>query len=421
MPSIRIEYYKGKELAGGRFPIAITVTHKGRPIRKYIDACLPSEWDKDKKQMLIPNGKAGALIRLRNQEIHNKLSTYTLKYSKLLKNNQWEPEDVFSEKEVGEDMPATDITFWHLTELYLKYLREEKSGATCLWFEGVINKFKCQLNKDGTGQFIDIEKFKLSDFSDEVIDHFRRFMITQKNSSSTMNANFKILRFVSNYAAQKGLASKPDALHNFKLPKRTYGAKKKLDDTDMDKFRAVHVDKGSKKSEIKDMFLLCYLFRGMRISDMIRLKHSFIQGNTLVYVSSKNEKLFEMKIPKEALKILGKYPKDAEYVFSFYNFKPDKNKSDGQNRMDEYQKIKSITANINNKLKELAADAKIEKNISTHIARHSFAKKALETFKGDTNLTMDLLGHNSLAVHQAYVRELSRSDDLNDAVDQMFE
>lgn len=412
MPSIRIEYYKGKELSGGRFPISITVTHKGRPKRKYIDSCLPDEWDENKMQLVIPNGKEGALIKLRNQEIKKNLSKYTLVYTNLIESKiNWVSEDVFSTTELGDDNSNHATTFWHLAELYYKYLQDEKSGATCLWFNGVIKKFKT---------YIDNPDFKLSDFTDKVIDGYRVYMIEQGNSSSTMNANFKILRFVSNYAAQKGLATKPDALHSFKLPKRTYGAKRKLDDKEIELFRKVDVLKDSKIEEIKDMFLLAYLFRGMRISDVIRLQRSFIQGNTLIYTSSKNEKLFEIRIPKEAMDIINKYPKYRKYVFSFYSFTANPDLSDGLNRINEYKVIKAISANINNKLKDLGKRAGITKSISTHIARHSFAKKALEVFKGDTNLTMDLLGHNSLAVHQAYIRELSKSDDLDNAVDQMF-
>ena len=71
-------------------------------------------------------------------------------------------------------------------------------------------------------------------------------------------------------------------------------------------------------------------------------------------------------------------------------------------------------------LKEVAALAGINKSVSSHIARHTFAMLAIDRVK-DANITMDMLGHSSLKVHEAYVRSISKADELDNAVASIFQ
>jgi integrase len=50
-------------------------------------------------------------------------------------------------------------------------------------------------------------------------------------------------------------------------------------------------------------------------------------------------------------------------------------------------------------------DAGIDKPLSSHIARHTFARMAIDKVNNPM-ITMSLLGHTSLAVHQQYLKDV---------------
>ena len=74
--------------------------------------------------------------------------------------------------------------------------------------------------------------------------------------------------------------------------------------------------------------------------------------------------------------------------------------------------ITAKTALINKCLKQIATEAGIDKNVSMHISRHSFAKAAKT--KGLDNLSVkDLLAHSNIAVTERYMGDFDTSQ--NDA------
>ena len=66
-----------------------------------------------------------------------------------------------------------------------------------------------------------------------------------------------------------------------------------------------------------------------------------------------------------------------------------------------YQR-EEFSRQINKYLKKIATEAKIQKNVSFHIARHSFAKVAKDN-KVDNNHLKELLGHSNIKVTEGYM------------------
>ncbi|GAB3822328.1 hypothetical protein GCM10028895_26520 [Pontibacter rugosus] len=93
--------------------------------------------------------------------------------------------------------------------------------------------------------------------------------------------------------------------------------------------------------------------------------------------------------------------KDKGYILPF--LKEDLNPEKHQNR------IESMTALINRMLREVATKAEIEKKITTHIARHSFASLAWANSR-DIKAVSQALGHTSVRMTENYLRDLSGSE-----------
>ena len=74
---------------------------------------------------------------------------------------------------------------------------------------------------------------------------------------------------------------------------------------------------------------------------------------------------------------------------------------------EKYKKdIGSKTALINKFLKKIGEDAVIDKKISTHIARHTFASIAIKKSNGDINFVQNALKHSNAKITQVYLASL---------------
>ncbi|MFN9582288.1 MAG: tyrosine-type recombinase/integrase, partial [Bacteroidota bacterium] len=143
---------------------------------------------------------------------------------------------------------------------------------------------------------------------------------------------------------------------------------------------------------------------GIRIRDLMQLKWNNIQGEFLSYGMSKNHKGQLIKLLPEALKILNEYkpkkPKQTDYIFPIL-------KNNIQYDRDSLgSAIRSYTALINYKLKQLADIAEIEVNLTTHISRHTFATIASRKGIDSYNL-QKLLRHSSLKQTENYLEQLN--------------
>ena len=88
----------------------------------------------------------------------------------------------------------------------------------------------------------------------------------------------------------------------------------------------------------------------------------------------KNDKPVSLKIPEKAIVILKQYNsvKDQNngYIFPFLN------SMETSNNEDLFKKTRNATKLFNKYLKRIAIKCKIDKNLSNHIARHSFGNIA---------------------------------------------
>lgn len=402
MASVKIVHYTNKVYTDGSSPIILQVIQKGKIKRKVIAAVWPEQWNDEKKRVYVKKHPNYAQINTILSDEFNRVEKLLMVANGVFIHNPFGDSD-----KIEEELKV--LTYWEIAELYLNE-KKKQSGWTYITFKGIIDKFS---------KFVNNPNLLLSQIDEKIIKGYLNYMQGLNNTPGTMKNNFKILRFVSEYGHKNKYDTKPDALHNFKLPTADNSPKKKLDEAELDLFAKVKLTPGTKIEETRDIFLLAVYLRGIRISDILQLKHTDIKKGRLLYKSGKNGKHFDIKLIDQALDIVARYKQDNGYIFSFFKWKQNTSISQDENEVTRAIHLKSITAHINNNLKEIAEKAGINKNISTHIARHTFAKMALDKIK-NTNISMDLLGHSSLKVHEAYVRSITQSDRLDDAADDIF-
>jgi integrase/recombinase XerD len=131
--------------------------------------------------------------------------------------------------------------------------------------------------------------------------------------------------------------------------------------------------------QVKRAFLFCW-YTGMRFCDVKKLTWSSINGNVLKYVQSKTNNEVNVNLNSTAVNVMGIKGKKNELVFI----------------------LPSHTA-CSKGLGVWCKNAGIDKHITWHCARHSFATNII-FYGSDVNNARALLGHNSLTYTQRYIR-----------------
>jgi len=163
----------------------------------------------------------------------------------------------------------------------------------------------------------------------------------------------------------------------------------------------------------RNVWLFSFYFAGIRISDVLEMKWSDFKDGRLYYTMNKNEKPVSLKIPEKAKGIIELYNmkrKSSDYIFPFlYNADP---KSD----YDKFVKIRNASSLFDKYLKRIAKKCSIEKNLSNHIARHSFGNIAGDSIS--PHMLQKLYRHSDLKTTIGYQANFihKEADDALDAV-----
>lgn len=154
-----------------------------------------------------------------------------------------------------------------------------------------------------------------------------------------------------------------------------------------------------KADHARNLWLMSYYFAGVRISDVMRLKWSDVQDGRLHYIMGKNDKGDSLKVPEKAVKIMEKYKSSQEGKDDFIF--PELKAADMSSDFRTQRTIAFKTSAIDKVLKNhVAPAAKIDKKLTSHIARHSFAQNAVEI---DARVLQRLFRHTKLETTIGYM------------------
>jgi len=160
------------------------------------------------------------------------------------------------------------------------------------------------------------------------------------------------------------------------------------------------------------------------------LKWINISGGRLSYYMGKTGKERSLKLLPQALNILKIYEatkeQDSDYIFPFLDNKAEYSKlispEDFQRAKPDliallFKKIESRITICNKGLKELAKQAKINKKLTNHIARHSFADIARKKNIPIYDISK-LLGHSKTSITERYLSsfDLESQDSAHESV-----
>lgn len=234
------------------------------------------------------------------------------------------------------------------------------------------------------------------------LNKYEKWLRSKGNKETTMSLMFRTLRSAYNKAIESKCARKSDyPFTDYRISKFDVSTEKRaIAKADVLKFStdARPIGKQQYVQLSKDIFIFSYLCGGINFTDIANLtKDNIIEGKRLHYIRQKTGKLIKLGLSEEALQIIRRYAVESKgYLFPILNTQLHKTPLQKQNR------IHKMLGKVNKNLKLLAAQFGVEANLTTYVARHSFAS-VLKKSGVNIALISEALGHSDLTTTQIYL------------------
>jgi integrase len=222
-------------------------------------------------------------------------------------------------------------------------------------------------------------------------------------AENTIGIRFRTLRVMFNVAIEgKFVNAECYPFHTYKVSKlHEETAKRSLTKADILKISAYKTDNTSLQLAI-DIFTFSYLMGGINFVDIALLTNSNLIEQRLIYNRKKTGKLIKLPLLSQALALINKYKSSkSKYLFPIlFDY-----------HVTEQQKanrIHKIITKVNKQLKDLGVILKIPIDLTTYVARHSFAT-VLKRSGVATSIISESLGHSSERVTQIYLDSFENS------------
>jgi site-specific recombinase XerD len=359
----------------------------------------PKYWDfqKGKPKPNCPDGELIQKIILdRVTEVQRQILEFSANQkeytpNKLLKNKK----STTREKTIGE----------FFEQLLLQLKHENKIGNRLVYkttYNSINDFTKGRLNL----LFADIDLAWLN--------KYEKWLRSKGNKETTISLLFRTLRSAYNKAIEERSARKSNyPFDSFKVSKFDVKTRKRaISKEDMLKIMALDLTNESESVRLsRDIFIFSYLCGGINFTDVANLKSENLVDGRLEYIRQKTGKKLSFHLSGEACEIIERYsPLNLKrgYLFPVLHTKKHLTAIQKQNR------IHKLLARTNKDLKFIAGLAKIQMNISTYVARHSFAT-VLKNSGVNVSLVSEALGHVDLATTTIYLDSFNNKQ-IDDAM-----
>jgi len=396
MATVRVVLRKKKNKAG-RFPISIRITKDRKSsylnTGQYIDIKF---WDEKNRNVRKSHPNSKVL----NNFIITKVAEAN---DKVLKSEMKTEYQTVSEIK-NKIVVTKGLDFFAVAEMHLQNLKNRNKHHQYDTELGLLKKFKEFLCKDS----LPFNRLNVT-----VLKKFETHLLHTKNLSPRTVVNYLILiRTIFNLAISESITDR--GLYPFGKGKMTIRIPEaqKIGFT-ADEIQILENAQGITEAQQKaiHIWLVSFYFAGIRIGDVLQLKWSDFNDGRLLYRMNKNSKLVSLKIPEKAIEIFDFYKDNSSYNELVFPQLKGTNLNDTE---EISKRTQSITRNLNRRLKIATKQLGIKKNISMHIARHSFGN--ISGDKIPIQMLQKLYRHSSVTTTIRYQANFIHKD-ADDALD----
>ncbi|RAJ24503.1 site-specific recombinase XerD [Gelidibacter algens] len=389
-----------RKLAEGSYPISLRVC-KDRKSKYFqtIFRAFPMEWNQAKGNFTGKNSN-----NIQNNRLLLKFKDRALK---ILSDLEMEKSD-FTLKDFENRFriihnPVQQNVFYFWNEIMEEFIFAGRTGNARA-NKGCYNSLK-KFNKSTQLNFKEI--------TPSFLYKYEAFLRSRGGSDGGIGVRMRTIRALYNFAIERKIAKELE--YPFKIYKvsklKGRSLKKALTLEEVLKIRNLDLKKYPWLVNTRHYFIFSFYTRGMNFADMMKLEWKDTDQDKIYYKRSKTKGNFKIKIVLPVQEILNHYKEfaiDTKYVFPILlnnNMTPPQL---------ENRKHKTLIR-YNKELKEIAVICGIDKNLTSYVARHSFAN-CLKQKGVATDIISESMGHQNLAVTQAYLKEFDNSV-LDDAIE----
>lgn len=392
--TVNILCYRSKTLSNGEHPLMIRVCKDGK--KKYISIGLSIKsdyWDFEKNQ---PKKNCPNKDEIQ-QIIYEKIKEYR--------------ERILDYKIINKEFTATSLvkkvsnpvkvkTVDDVFKLYIERLKAANRLRYAAMFTTAYNSL---IEFNG---HLDIY---FSEIDISWLKKYESWMLGKGLAMNTLETRFVGLRTIFNLAIEESV-TKPEyyPFKTYKISKlKQKTAKRAIPKKDILKI-VNYIGKTDYQRLAIDLFTFSYLTAGINFVDISRLKHENIIGNQLSYIRKKTNKRITIPLQTKALEIIEKNKQiNNPYLFPILS-------PFHKTEQQKVNRVHKVISKVNKQLKLIGQELNIPIDLTTYVARHSFAT-VLKRSGVSTSLISESLGHSSEKITQIYLDSFG-NDQINEAM-----
>ena len=405
------------------YPVYLCYFNGGKKIRQSTSImAMTKDWNQDANHGIGElRASYGSEYKKKNQQLQKLLRKVDGNIFDYVEMNGEISPDIIQGFICGDDKPlradkGRNFVAYALELLEKQYMRRKIRISTYKNSVSILNQFKNFLCDKECGQKGELF---VGNITEDIVRDFLSWGLERGRKTDTVEKYLETISKICRQASDNGFLRKASAQAITDI-----ALEENLDDslarsikylTTVEIGKLVNIDRSiisNKQADVLEMFKFSYLSCGPRISDIITLRWCDIdfEKKELCKIQVKTRGRNIIPLTDEALKILEEW-KGRHNVFVFGLL------SDNFDLKDEVMlrtRRNSITKSINNSLESISKKAQLEKKVTFHMARHSWAVSALEQGMAISMISA-LLGHSSTMVTEKVYAEF-RQDAKAEAV-----
>ena len=381
--------FKSKVLSNGNHPLMLRITENKKRVMKSLGISVnPKHWDFNKEE---PKPKCPDYELIQNIILKVKSEYQHKILEKLSRDEEFTASSLINEQK--EEIKAKTVE-----EFYLSLIETLKQ-------KGKIGNSYAYLNSYNTLR--NFNKGKKLNYTFSHIDvafcrKFEDWMRSKGNKDTTLSYQFRTLRATFNKAIEaKIVAREKNPFIEYKLSHfNTKTIKRALSKEDILKIINTNCSCQNELRQLAhNLFTFSYLCGGISFVDIAHLTPKNIIDGRLIYQRQKTHGSINLMLSDKAQQIIDKYAdyqKQAIYLFPILHGKRHITPMQKNNR------VHKVCHQINQELKVFAKELNIKAEVTTYVARHSFAT-ILKNSGVNISLISEMLGHTDLKTTQIYL------------------
>ena len=380
--------YKSKTLKNGENPLVIRVCKDGKKKYQSLGVSVnPVFWDFTKNQPKANCPNREQILRLIAEQT-KVFSEQILEYKVIDKD--------FTAKTLLEKVknPKNLKTVKELFDIQIKRLQNAKRLRYAEMHTLVLNSL-IKFNEHLDIYFSDIDVSWLK--------NYETWLRANNLKENTIGIRFRTLRAIYNLAIEEKIVKKDYyPFDDYKVSK----LKQKTAKRAITKDSIINVLNYKGKTDYEclaiDLFTFSYLTAGINFVDISNLTQSNVIDNRLSYVRMKTKKVITIPLQPKAFELIEKHKQSCNpYLFPILN-KLHKTEQQKANRRHK------VISKVNKCLKEIGKELNLPIDLTTYVARHSFAT-VLKRSGVSTSIISESLGHSSEKITQIYLDSFENS------------